>query len=146
MGSLPKNAGVVKHTDNGVVYFDGLKQVDDPMIGSLTSLQLLNTRSPLKAIADSSGAIVAVNPSPGSLGSLSQTYLEGPGAFRLDVNLLKKFSLREGKQLILRADAINLLNSPVFDNPNTNINSTGFGRITAAAGSRVVVLSGRINF
>lgn len=146
VGSLPKNTGVVKHTDNGIVYFDGLKQVDDPAAGTLTALQLLNTRSTLKAIAGSSGAIIAVNPSPGNLGSLSQTYLEGPGSFRLDVNLIKKVSLKEGKELHLRADAINVLNSPIFGGPNADINSTNFGRITAAGGDRVVVLSARINF
>jgi len=146
VGALPKNTGEVKRTNNGVTYFDGLRQVPDPAIANLTPLQLLNTRSDLKAIADSSGNIIAVNPAPGTLGSLSQTFLEGPGAFRLDVNLIKTFSLREGKELQFRGDAINLLNSPQFDNPDTNINSTSFGRIISAGGNRVIVLSARINF
>jgi len=136
----------VKRTDNGVVYFDSLKQVTDPAIVNLTPLQLLNQRSSLKAITDSSGGVIAVNPAPGTLGSLSQTYLEGPGSFRLDANLIKRVPFREGKEFLLRADAINLLNSPQFGNPNTEINSTSFGRITDAGGSRIVVLSMRVNF
>ena len=146
VGSLPKDTGNVKRTDNGVIYFDGLKQVTDPAVAKLTTLQLLNTRSNLKAIADASGNIIAVNPSAGTVGSLSQTWLEGPGAFRLDVNLKKTFSLREGKDLEFRADAINLLNKPQFGPPDTNIDSTTFGRITAAGGERIIALSARISF
>src|SRR5207249_11011930 len=108
VGSLPKNTGHVKRTDNGVVYFDGLQQVSDPAIANLTTMQSLNSRSSLKAIADSSGKLIAVNPAPGTLGSLSPTYLQGPGAFRFDVNLIKKIRLREDKELIVRGDAINL--------------------------------------
>src|SRR5205823_3161970 len=83
VGALPKDTGHVTRTANGVVYFDGLKQIPDPVIGSLTPLQTLNQRSTLKAITDSSGTLVAINPSPGTIGSMSQSFLEGPGSFRL---------------------------------------------------------------
>jgi hypothetical protein len=146
VGSLPKDAGQVTRTDNGVVYFSGMKQVDDPAIAGLTSLQLLNTRSVLRAIADSSGSVIAVNPSPGTVGSLSQTWIEGPGAIRFDLALQKKIQLGEGREFILRGDAINVLNTPIFFNPNTDINSPNFGRITGALGDRRVLISGRINF
>ena len=145
-GALPKNTGHVKRTDNGVVYFDALKQVPDPAIERLTTSQLLRTRSTLKAIANSSGNIIGVNPTPGTVGSLSQAYLEGPGTFRFDLNLIKTIRVREGKELQIRADAINALNSPQFGNPVTDINSIDFGRITSAGGSRVIVLSMRVNF
>ncbi len=146
IGALPKDTGHVKRTDNGVVYFDGFKQVADPGIGQITGAQLLNTRSLLKAIADSSGNIIAVNPSPGSLGALSPTYLQGPPSFRLDANLKKTVKIYENKELVMRVDAINILNKPIFGLPDTDINSTTFGRITDAGGSRVVVLSLRVNF
>jgi carboxypeptidase family protein len=146
VGPLAKSAGKVKRTDNGVVYFDGFTQTPDPAISGLTSAQLLSQRSTLKAIVDPSGKLIAVNPVPGTLGSMSQTYLEGPGAFRFDMNLLKHIRIREGIEFILRADAINVLNSPQFGNPNTDINSTSFGRILSADGNRIVVLSARLNF
>jgi hypothetical protein len=60
--------------------------------------------------------------------------------------LKKSFSLREGRELEFRADAINLLNSPQFGLPDTDINSTNFGRITSAGGARLIALSARINF
>jgi hypothetical protein len=49
----------------------------------------------------------------------------------------------------LRADAINLTNTPQFANPNTDINSTNFGRITTTAtgtSPRLVVLQMRVSF
>jgi len=41
---------------------------------------------------------------------------------------------------------VDVLNKPQFDSPNTDINSTDFGRITSAVGNRVIVLGARINF
>ncbi len=117
-----------------------------PSIALLTPSQLLNARSTLKAIADSSGKPIVVNPMPGALGSLSETTIEGSGAFRLDVNLIKKIKFHEGKELQFRADAINLLNSPQFGFPDLNINSTTFGRVTDAGGNRMIALSTRISF
>jgi Carboxypeptidase regulatory-like domain/TonB dependent receptor len=144
--SLSKGTGTVVKGPNGVRYFSGLHQVDDPAIGRLTSQQQLNEYSSLFALADSSGKLVAVNPTPGRNGNMAYGYLQGPGSFRFDLNILKRFRLHESLQLELRADAINVLNSPVWGNPDTNINSTDFGRITSAGGSRIIVLNGRINF
>jgi hypothetical protein len=149
VGALPKSTGHVRRTDNGVVYFDSLQQVQDPSIGSLTASQSLNRRSTLKAIADSTGRIIAVNPTAGSIGTLSPSYLQGPGYFRFDVNLIKKIRFRESKELVVRGDAINVLNHPVFDNPITDINSTDFGRITqtsTVSNPRIIALSMRLNF
>jgi hypothetical protein len=145
VGPLPTN-GHVQKTDNGVIFFSGLKQADDPSIAQLTTAQQLRFRSTLKAITDANGKFIAVNPLPGALGSMSQTTFEGPGTFRLDVNLIKRIRVLEGKELEIRGDAINVLNHPVFGNPDTNINSTTFGRITSAGGARSVVVSARVNF
>jgi hypothetical protein len=42
------------------------------------------------------------------------------------------------------------LNKPIFDNPNTDINSTSFGRITQhplnATGARQITINARIDF
>ena len=73
-------------------------------------------------------------------------WIEGPKSFNLDMNLIKRVKLAETKEFELRVDAINVLNHPVFDNPNLNINSTDFGRITSAKGTRTFVLNARVNF
>jgi len=103
----------------------------------------------LKGIADSTGRIIAVNPTPGSIGTLSPAYLQGPGYFRFDLNLIKKIRIRESKELVVRGDAINVLNTPVFDNPVTDINLPDFGRITqtsSVSNPRIIALSMRLNF
>jgi len=92
----------VKRVSDGVIYFTDLKQVPDPAAANLTSQQALSGASALKAIADKSGKIVAVNPEPGTVGSLSQTYFEGPGSFRLDTNVIKRVRIRENYELQIR--------------------------------------------
>ena len=77
---------------------------------------------------------------------MSQASFEGPGEVRFDLNLVKRFRIGATKELELRGDAINVLNSPIWDDPDTDINSTGFGRITSAGGNRIIVLNARINF
>ncbi len=146
VGNLSKSTGTVTRTNDGIVYFKSLKQVPDPAIQNLTPLQSLALSSTMKAITDSSGNVVLVNPSPGQLGNVSPSYLEGPGAFRFDVNLLKKIRFSEQKDVEFRVDAVNILNTPQFGNPETNIDSTDFGRITSASGSRIIAFQVRVSF
>jgi len=46
----------------------------------------------------------------------------------------------------MRADVVNILNTPQWANPNMDINSGSFGRITSATGTRTVTLNARIDF
>ena len=80
------------------------------------------------------------------LGNMSPSYLQGPGSFRFEVNLLKKIRLGEMKEMEIRGDAINMLNTPQFGDPVTDINSTDFGRITSAGGNRLLELQFRVSF
>jgi hypothetical protein len=76
-------------------------------------------------------------------------WIEGPPDFKLDLNVIKRVRIQETKELEFRVNAINVFNHPVFANPNTNINSNNFGRITAtSAGTtpRQIVTSLRVNF
>ncbi|HEX9000358.1 MAG TPA: carboxypeptidase regulatory-like domain-containing protein [Blastocatellia bacterium] len=57
-------------------------------------------------------------------------WLRGMGKNQLDANILRRFSITEKKQLEIRVDLINALNHVLWDNPNTDINSTNFGRVT----------------
>ncbi|MGH9938928.1 MAG: hypothetical protein ACREAM_22025 [Blastocatellia bacterium] len=154
VGQFPANLGKMKKVDNGIVLFTGLQQVTDPSATRITTQQGLQARSTLLAIADSSGRLLLVNPTPGQIGTLPQWYLQGPGSFRLDVNLVKRFKIRESWNFELRADVIDLTNTPQIDDYavspttpiNTDINSPNFGRITGANGNRIIVIGARINF
>ncbi len=101
---IPKSLGNVTRTGQGVIYFTGFGQAPDPSIASMTTLNNIRGRSTLKAITDASGNILLVNPTPGALGSLGPTFLEGPAFFRLDVAALKRIQITESKNLELRAD------------------------------------------
>ena len=69
-------------------------------------------------------------------------------------SMSKRFKIRERYTLNLRADAINLTNTPQWGYSttsgllgiNTNINSPSFGRITSAAGNRQITFYVRLDF
>jgi hypothetical protein len=145
VGPMPHNGKVTRVAD-GVIFFPELKQVIDPAVQSLTSAQSLNTRSTLYGIADASGRPLMVNPEPGVLGNVAPLYALGPVSTRFDINLLKRIQIAEGKELELRIDAIDVLNSPQFATIDGDINSTTFGRLTTATGSRVIVVGDRFSF
>ena len=46
----------------------------------------------------------------------------------------------------VRVDAINVLNHSNWGNPNLDINSTNFGRITSKTGNRTFTINARLNF
>jgi hypothetical protein len=57
-------------------------------------------------------------------------WLRGMGKNQLDANIVRRFAIKEKKTLEVRVDMINALNHVLWDNPNTDINSTNFGRTT----------------
>jgi len=146
VGVLPKDFGKVTKTNNGVFYFDGYTQVTDPYITNVSSLNGLSDGFTNKAVRAPNGQIILMNPQPGDLGTLGYTTLRGPREIRLDVNLVKRFRIHETKEFEFRLDAINVLNTPNFNDPNVNMNGNTFGQITGATGARIFVLNSRINF
>ncbi|MBI3207722.1 MAG: carboxypeptidase regulatory-like domain-containing protein [Candidatus Solibacter usitatus] len=145
--ALQSNMGGVVKTGNGVVYFSGLKQVADPSIANIAT-PAIRAQSTMLAITDANGQLLMVNPSPGQFGNLPQNFLRGPGLFRVDLNMLKRFRIGDRKEFLLRADAVNALNHPYFSDPVLDINSPQFGRITdtVAGSNRVVVIGVRFTF
>jgi hypothetical protein len=148
VGALPKSAGkVVPATDvPGARYFTNLVQVDDPFGITLTTSQNLRTRFTNRAMKDSNGNFVLVNPGVGELGTLGKRWIEGPGRYSLDMNLIKRIRLDESREFEMRVDAINILNHSNWGNPTLDINSTNFGRITTKTGNRTFTLNARLNF
>ena len=143
---------------NGAIYFPGLQQVADPARTSVTTAQTLQTQFSNFAIADAQGNIILSNPAPGQLGTLGQRWIEGPSHIGFDVDLVKRVRIAERKEFEVRIDAINVLNTPRWQDPNTNINSPSFGRLTAAdptgsfqqadvtTGGRRFTITARVNF
>ena len=124
----------------------GLQQVTDPDRNTVTSLQGTQSSFSNRAIANSQGSLLLVNPLPGQIGTLGNRWIEGPGTIDLDLNLVKRVRIDEAKEFEFRLDAVNVLNRANFGNPTLDINSTSFGRITSASGNRSFVINARVNF
>jgi len=142
----PNPSGSVQKVGNNVVYFNGLTQVTDPSVKNLpANLQSLST---LYAIQAGNGQLLLQNPAPGSIGTLSPTSFRGLGSFTLNAQVSKAVALSTERNITLRlrADALNLLNKPIWGTPNLNIDSTNFGQITSASGTRNIVLGARVEF
>jgi hypothetical protein len=65
-------------------------------------------------------------------GTSGRDILFSPHWVNLDLSLFRKFPIRERLQLEFRAEAFNSTNTPHFDAPNANVNSSSFMTITAA--------------
>jgi len=147
VGSLPKGAGTVEKGNGFVQYFSGLsaKQAPLPDFGGDPNLPGRFTN---QVVVDKSGNIVLKNPEPGTTGNtaIAMPGINGPSSLGLDMALSKKIRIAENKMFTIRADAVNFLNRPIWGNPNTNINSTTFGRITTATGNRTITFNARIDF
>jgi hypothetical protein len=144
-GAVP--TGSVHMVGNNVLYFpSGYTQVPDPSVQNLPSnLQSLST---LLALQGPNGQIAVQNPLLGTIGGTDPTMFHGMGTYTLNVQLSKSIMLNteHNIRMTLRADALNILNSPIWNTPSLSINSTSFGQITGASGNRNVVLGARIDF
>jgi hypothetical protein len=148
VGDFPKSSGqVVRATAPGVItYFEGLQQITDPSVASVTTTNALRDQFSNYAIADAQGRVLLMHPAPGQLGSLGRGWIEGPPRLGLDLNLIKRVRIDERKEFEVRVDAIDILNTPQWGDPNLNINSLNFGRITSATGNRQFTINARVNF
>jgi hypothetical protein len=103
--------------------------------------------------------IVLQHPQPGVKGNLGNNPILGLGSYRFDANFGKTFKVSENKTLVVRFDALNVLNHPVpqgnggSPNPSLNIDSTTapFGQFPAkgcGASGQCRALQGqlRLNF
>ncbi len=143
-GPIP--TGSVHASGNNMVYFPSTyTQVPDPSIQNLpASLQSLST---LLALQGPNGVAVQ-NPYIGTIGGTDPTMFHGLGTFSFNVDLSKSILLNaeHNIRMTVRADALNLLNHPIWSTPSLSINSTSFGQITSASGNRNVVIGARLDF
>ena len=158
LGNFPKSAGEVTTVSNGANYFADFTQVDDPSKNRITNSQTLQTAFTNRALADANGNIILANPAPGTVGSLGRAWIEGPAHVKFDVNLVKRIRIDESKNFEIRMDVIDILNTPYWNNPTTDINNVSFGRLDASdvttglsnadnrSSNRKFTFSARLNF
>ena len=70
-------------------------------------------------------------PAPDVPGTTPRTLsYRGPAIQMFDAVLIKNITIRNGQRLEARIEAQNVLNHPVFGDPNTSFGSTSFGQIS----------------
>jgi hypothetical protein len=73
-------------------------------------------------------------PAARTFGNLGRTSLQGPAFFNLDASIFRNFQFGERMRMEFRAESFNFTNTPAFGNPNGDITSPNFGRITGTNG------------
>jgi len=74
-------------------------------------------------------------PAPFTFGNLGRNRYIGPGFFQMDFGGYKNFNIAERVTMQFRAEVFNITNRVNFGNPDSNFDSTTFGRITGLAGA-----------
>jgi hypothetical protein len=77
-------------------------------------------------------------PALGTYGNMNPGTIEGPGFFGIDVNVTRKFQVRERQALEVRAEAFNVLNHVNLLDPVGTLTSSTFGQIQAANDPRIL--------
>ena len=73
--------------------------------------------------------------------------IRGPGYANLDGTIIKRFRITERIGGEVRADALNVTNSPNFNNPNGAFGNPAFGQVTTTIGAeRLVRFGARLTF
>lgn len=89
-------------------------------------------------------------PPNGTFGNVHRNSVYGPGIISFNLSLGKTFNLYKDKyRLMFRADGTNVLNHPVFANPNSSLSNGNAGNITGTnpfVGGRSIQLVGRFSF
>lgn len=79
-------------------------------------------------------------------GNVGRNSMLGPGLVNTDLSAFKTFALWKTNQLQFRGEIYNLFNNVNLSNPNSNLKSPQFGKITGSAAGRIVQLALRYSF
>ena len=80
----------------------------------------------------------------GIYGDAKRGLIYGPGDVNTDLAVMRYVGIGAGMRLQLRGEFFNAFNNVNFNNPNTTLSSSSFGRITGAGSGRVVQLAAKL--
>lgn len=92
------------------------------------------------------GSGPSFNQGAGLFGNLGRNTLRGPGLNNWDISVFKDTKLTERHELQFRAEFFNAWNHAQFLNPQSDIGSPNFGRITDTQDPRVIQFALRYRF
>jgi hypothetical protein len=99
----------------------------------------------LVAMYFNTAAFVPVNQVPrGIYGDAKRGLIYGPGDVNSDLALMRFVELPANVRLQFRGEFFNAFNHTNFNNPNTTVSSTTFGRITGSGDGRIVQLAAKV--
>ena len=84
-------------------------------------------------------------PANGTFGSCGVGTVRGPGLATLDFNLSKNFRITERHSFDIRAEFINLTNTPILNSPNTGVGPT-LGLLNSSQGARNIQFAVKYHF
>jgi len=61
--------------------------------------------------------------------------VKGPGFWQFDLSVTRTFQIREMQKVEFRAEAFNLANRFIMQDPTVDLNSNKFGQVTCSKGS-----------
>ncbi len=82
----------------------------------------------------------------GRFGSLGRNVFHGPGDIVFDFTMMKRIRFGENKILEFRSEFFNIFNHVNFGNPNGNIGSANFGRVTTTDDPRLIQFALKFHF
>jgi Carboxypeptidase regulatory-like domain/TonB-dependent Receptor Plug Domain len=104
-----------------------------------------DSRDDMIAAYFNTGAFVPLSEVPrGIYGNAGRGLVYGPADVTTDLAVMRYFDLPSNVRLQLRGEFFNAFNQVNFDNPNTTLSSSTFGRITGAGPGRVVQLAAKV--
>ena len=65
----------------------------------------------------------------GSFGNAGRNTFTGPGITNVDASIIRNFRMTASKALQFRLEAFNVLNNPIWNDPNTTLTSPLYGTI-----------------
>ncbi len=80
------------------------------------------------------------------VGNAARGVLTGPGYQRWDVNLSKRFRIREGMNLQFRAEGYNIFNHTNFNGLSTALGAVTFGQVTSTRDPRLFQFALKLNY
>jgi hypothetical protein len=87
-----------------------------------------------------------IDTTTGRFGTLGRNVFHGPGDIIFDFTMMKRTRIGENKVLEFRSEFFNIFNHANFGNPNGNIGSLNFGRITTTRDPRLIQFALKFHF
>jgi Carboxypeptidase regulatory-like domain len=67
----------------------------------------------------------------GTFGNAGRDTVIGPGIFRVDASIIRNFRMTSTKSVQFRLEAFNVLNNPIWSDPNATVTDPLYGQITS---------------